>query len=95
MTAESSRVQLHPLVVMNVSEHATRAKYRQERGATGAYRVIGIMLGIQSGHTFEIMNTFEMKFDNKNANDPSAKDISLDMEFTQSRVTGYTEMFPD
>lgn len=41
------------------------------------------------------MNTFETKFENKNANDPSAKDISLDMEFTQQRVTGYAEMFPD
>ena len=67
---------------MNVSEHSTRAKYRQPRGSPGAYRVIGIMLGKQSGHTIEIMNTFETKFENKTPADPSAKNITLDMEFT-------------
>jgi len=28
------------------------------------------------------MNTFETKFENKNPADPSAKNITLDMEFT-------------
>mmetsp|Transcript_10888 Transcript_10888/g.14668 ORF Transcript_10888/g.14668 Transcript_10888/m.14668 type:complete len:81 (-) Transcript_10888:848-1090(-) len=80
---------------MNVSEHSTRAKYRQEKGSKGGYRVIGIMLGKQSGRTVEIMNTFETKFENKNPSDGTAKSISIDMDFTQRRVTGYAEMFPD
>jgi len=41
------------------------------------------------------MNTFETTFENKNANDASAKDIALDMDFTLRRVTGFAEMFPD
>lgn len=70
---------------MNVSEHSTRTKYRLQQGAKN-YRVIGIMLGKQSGRTVEIMNTFETKFEDGN---------TIDMRFTQNRVAGYAEMFPE
>ena len=78
---ENQKIELHPLVVMNVSEHYTRAKYRREPGSKG-YRVIGIVLGKQSGRTIEVMNSFEVKFENKNPADPTAKSISVDMDFT-------------
>ena len=78
--AEHMKIELHPLVVMNVSEHFTRVKYRREPGSKG-YRVIGILLGRQSGHTIEIMNSFELKFENTNPADPTAKQISIDMDF--------------
>ena len=49
---------LHPLVLLNISDHHTRTV-----AMTGsrAQRVRGILLGAQSGRTIEIVNSFEMK----------------------------------
>lgn len=51
---------LHPLVLLNISDHHTRTV-----AMTGsrAQRVRGILLGAQSGRTIEIVNSFEMKVD--------------------------------
>eukprot|EP01087_Luapelamoeba_hula_P003084 TRINITY_DN12905_c0_g1_i1.p1 TRINITY_DN12905_c0_g1~~TRINITY_DN12905_c0_g1_i1.p1 ORF type:complete len:323 (-),score=60.05 TRINITY_DN12905_c0_g1_i1:143-1111(-) len=50
---------LHPLVIINISDHATRAKAGD--GKTYS-RVIGALCGIQSGRSVEIFNTFEMAY---------------------------------
>ena len=92
--SEAQRIQLHPLVVMNIADHLTRAKYRQEPGVKG-YRVIGCILGRQEGKTLEIMNSVETRFTAVNKNDPSVTAIEIDEEFTAGRVASYKEMFPD
>lgn len=79
---------------MNVMDHFTRARYRQEAGTKG-YRVFGIILGRQDGRTLEIMNTIEVKFEAKDKNDVSVTDILVDTEFASMRVTAYKQMFPD
>ena len=48
---------LHPLVIVNISDHYTRIK--AQRGGTPS-RVIGCLLGCQSGRTVEIFNSFEL-----------------------------------
>lgn len=57
---------------MNISDHFTRAKYRQPKGVPG-YRVIGLILGRQDGRLLDIMNTFETDF---TARDPSDAQLS-------------------
>ena len=53
---------LHPLVLLNISDHHTRTVCNTV-AMTGsrAQRVRGILLGAQSGRTIEIVNSFEMK----------------------------------
>ena len=79
---------------MNISDHFTRARYRQPAGTPG-YRVIGIILGKQCGRTLEIMNTFEAPFAAQDFADPSVTNISINENFARTRAERYTEMFPD
>ena len=59
-TASSSlNMTLHPLVVINVSDHFTRA--RAQSGGKAGTRVFGALLGEQKGRNVEIANSFEMK----------------------------------
>ncbi|CAG9771988.1 unnamed protein product [Ceutorhynchus assimilis] len=48
---------LHPLVIMNVSEHWTRARAQAEGQAP---QVFGALIGKQKGRNIEIMNSFEL-----------------------------------
>ena len=51
---------LHPLVVINISDHFTRA--RCQTGGTGVLpRVFGILIGEQTGRRVEVANSFETK----------------------------------
>ena len=56
-TAGSVSVKLHPLVIMNISEHWTRAKVQE--GAP--QKVYGAIIGKQKGRNIEIMNSFELQ----------------------------------
>ena len=51
-------VAIHPLVIMNVSEHWTRQRAQEGRPT----QVIGALIGKQKGRSIEIFNTFELKF---------------------------------
>ncbi len=86
---------MHPLVVMNISDHYTRAKYRQPKANTPGYRVIGVILGKQSGRTLEIMNTFEVPFEPQSQTDASVTVINVNEKFARERAERYSEMFPD
>ena len=57
--SESLSVQVHPLVLLNLSDHLTRQKYRQKDPEV---RVIGLVLGRQSGRMLEVVNTIEIKY---------------------------------
>ena len=55
-TAGSVSVSLHPLVIMNISEHWTRTKAQ-----TGApQKIFGALIGKQKGRNIEVMNSFEL-----------------------------------
>lgn len=51
---------LHPLVLVNVSDHYTRLKAQLQAGEEPS-RVMGCLLGTQSGREIEIFNSFEVK----------------------------------
>ena len=54
----SLRVMVHPLCVMNVSDHCNRAKYVEPK----LYRVLGVLLGKQEGKVLEVNNTIEISY---------------------------------
>jgi len=55
-TAGSVTVSLHPLVIMNISEHWTR--FKVEYGTPE--KVFGAIIGKQNGRHIEIMNSFDL-----------------------------------
>jgi len=50
---------LHPLVIINISDQYTRAKVAVNNPNP---RVLGVLLGIQSGRKVEIFNSFEIMY---------------------------------
>jgi len=50
-------VLLHPLVIIHVSDHHTRVRIQQKQENP---RVVGALMGVQSGRTVEILNSFEL-----------------------------------
>ena len=48
---------LHPLVVINISDHHTRVCAQNQ----ASERIFGVLLGEQSGRRVEIANSFEIK----------------------------------
>lgn len=62
---------LHPLVIVNISDHYTRVKSQLTNGVaessssspTEPPRVFGCVIGVQSGRNVEIFNSFELLFD--------------------------------
>jgi COP9 signalosome complex subunit 6 len=50
-------ISLHPLILMNISEHWTRA---QEGSALQVY---GALIGKQEGRKIEVFNSFELKYE--------------------------------
>ncbi|KAH8420848.1 hypothetical protein KR222_006782 [Zaprionus bogoriensis] len=58
-TIASVTISLHPLVIMNISEHWTR--FRAQHGEPR--QVYGALIGKQKGRNIEVMNSFELKTD--------------------------------
>lgn len=56
---------LHPLVIINISDHYTRQKMRTEEENP---RVIGALIGEQHGRTVEVYNSFELITTEEDAN---------------------------
>lgn len=59
--SQELNISIHPLVVMNLSDHQTRARFRSGQGKTQV-RVLGVMLGKQDGRCLEIVNSIELEF---------------------------------
>ncbi|KAJ3202817.1 COP9 signalosome complex subunit 6 [Clydaea vesicula] len=80
LTTSSLHSTLHPLAIMNISDH-----YKRFSAQCGQSTVYGALLGTQNGHQIEIFNTFELKFDNQ----------ILDLIFFQQRFEQYKQVFPN
>ena len=78
-------VNVHPIVLMNISDHFTRVK-AQNRGH--AQRVIGALLGTQVGRQVSILNSCELIYTETPAG------ISLDFDFTDKRLELFSQVFP-
>ena len=87
----SVSIELHPLAVLNISDHLTRAKYQSARDSD--YRVIGALLGKMEGRSLDIHNTVEIKF----ATAPDGKENRdrIDEQFCMERLDAYKKLFPD
>ncbi|CAK9231272.1 unnamed protein product [Sphagnum troendelagicum] len=76
---------LHPLVIVNISDHYTRIK-AQSGSASPLPRVYGCVIGVQTGRTVEIFNSFELHYD--------ATQNVLDRAFLESKQEQYKKVFP-
>lgn len=77
---------VHPLVVMNVSDHCNRAKYVEPK----LYRVLGVLLGKQEGKALEINNTIEIAYSLA-----ADKSLVIDEAFLKKRLDAFKKMFPN
>lgn len=76
---------LHPLVIMNVSEHWTRL--RAQEGSPQP--VFGALIGKQSGRDMEIMNSFELNYKIDGDN------FVIDKDFYYQKEEQFKQVFPD
>eukprot|EP00913_Durusdinium_trenchii_P031698 g29684.t1 len=76
-------VHLHPLVLINISDHVVRF-----RSARRSERVLGALLGAQEGRRVDVHNSFELVCLE------SGGQRTLDLEFFQQRLSQYLEVFP-
>ncbi len=82
----SVSVSLHPLVIMNISEHWTRTK-AQNGAATND--VFGALIGKQSGRNIEIMNSFELDFGRIDGN------IVINRDYYDLKESQFKQVFSD
>ncbi|CAH8450192.1 unnamed protein product [Heterobilharzia americana] len=80
----SVSVLLHPLVILNISEHWTRNKVKENSTAVTVY---GALLGKQEGHHIEISNSFELLLDDSQT--------SVNSGFYKTRETQCKQVYPD
>ncbi|KDN43673.1 Mov34-domain-containing protein [Tilletiaria anomala UBC 951] len=81
---------LHPLPILNVSEHVTRARAQM---GTDNVSVYGVLLGTQSGRNVEIHNAFEMRVDPAAPGAP-AGGLQVNHNFLKSRQSQFKQVFP-
>ncbi|XP_068687242.1 COP9 signalosome complex subunit 6-like [Montipora capricornis] len=81
----SVSVALHPLVIMNISEHYTRIK--AQYGEPNP-QVIGALLGTQDGRKIEIFNSFELQFDRFDDGQ-----IVINMEYYKTKEEQFHQVF--
>lgn len=84
-TAGSVSVSLHPLVIMNISEHWTRTKAQEGQPR----QVIGAVIGKQKGRNLEIMNSFELVFDRID------NDVIIDRDYYNTKEEQFKQVFSD
>jgi len=81
-------VMLHPLVVISMSDHYTRARVNDPQNSE--ISIVGILLGTISGGKIEITNSFDIiaKFD-----PVSGKLVEVDEPFLRRRTEAFTTVF--
>nr|CAG4651954.1 EOG090X08T4 [Triops cancriformis] len=84
-TAGSVTILLHPLVIMNISEHWTRIRAQEGK----AQQVIGALIGKQKGRSLEIMNSFELVFVKLE------DDIIIDRDYYNTKEEQFKQVFSD
>lgn len=80
---------LHPLVLINVSDHFTRFKANGPDGAPPP-TVMGCLLGIQDGRSVDVVNSFEMRFNPQG----EGGGWEVDTAFLLKKQEQYKTVFP-
>jgi len=78
-------IRLHPLVIINISDHYVRAKVQGEKQDP---RVVGAIVGVQNGRTVEIFNSYELKYDTVDGL------VVFDLEFLANKSEQFKKVFP-
>ncbi|KAI0932530.1 hypothetical protein AcW1_000369 [Taiwanofungus camphoratus] len=82
-TTSGLSLALHPLPILNISEHLTRLKVQTKSNLPF---VLGALLGTQNGREVEIVNTFELAVEDDG--------ITVDEGFLLARKEQYKQVFP-
>ncbi|KAJ7655203.1 COP9 signalosome subunit 6 [Mycena polygramma] len=82
-TTSGLSLSLHPLPILNISEHLTRLKLQTNSNSPF---VLGALLGTQNGREVEIVNTFELAVEDGGE--------LVDHGFLVSRRDQYKQVFP-
>ncbi|CUA72438.1 COP9 signalosome complex subunit 6 [Rhizoctonia solani] len=88
---------IHPLPILNISEHLTRRKLQTGQEAPF---IIGALIGTQTGRDIEIVNTFELVLqgdqDATYDGGPSSNAVEpkIDHDFLTTRRDQYKSVFP-
>ncbi|KAI9066712.1 COP9 signalosome subunit 6 [Trametes sanguinea] len=81
--ASGLSIALHPLPILNISEHLTRLRL-QTRSRVPF--VLGALLGTQNGRDVEIVNSFELAVEDDG--------VTVDQGFLVTRKEQYKQVFP-
>ncbi|CAD6994526.1 COP9 signalosome complex subunit 6 [Ceratitis capitata] len=84
-TIPSVTVSLHPLVILNISEHWTRIRAQ----ASEICQVFGALIGKQTGRNIEVMNSFELRVDR------AGEDVIINREYYQTKEAQFKQVFSD
>jgi len=76
---------LHPLVIINISDHWTRTRAQNHIENP---RVIGALLGMQTGRNVEIFNSFELVYDVVNGK------VQIDGKYLAKKSEQFKKVFP-
>jgi len=84
------QIDLHPLVIINISYHHTRAKISQGTGSSSNPnpRVVGAVIGVQEGRRLEVTNSFELTY---NLVDGA---VVIDFEYLKKKAEMFKKVFP-
>lgn len=85
-TPGSVTIALHPLVIMNISEHWTRIRAQNDGKPQ---QVIGALIGKLSGRDMEVMNSFELVFHVNNG------EINIDKEYLAKKDGQFKQVFSE
>ncbi|ULT96253.1 hypothetical protein L5515_011797 [Caenorhabditis briggsae] len=84
----STKVLLHPLVIMQMSEHYSRTKVQQ---GANVKKVYGAVLGKQNGRQVEAVNSFVLKAETEEMTNQA----TFSAEHLLLRAEQYLEVFPE
>jgi len=77
---------LHPVVIINISDHWTRVKVQSRKPNP---RVIGALVGIQTGRNLEIFNSFELPYEIKDDK------VIIKTEYLNTKSEQFKKVFKD
>lgn len=83
-----SNISLHPLPILNISEHLVRTRLQSKDAQLTVY---GVLLGTQQGRDIEIQNSFELQLDP--ASTPTSAP-TINHTFLKARQGLYKQVFP-
>lgn len=82
----SITVVLHPLVIMNISDHYTRIKAQEEI----IPKVFGAILGKQNGRHLELFNSFELQH-----TESATGNVEIEMNYFRDKEEQFRQVFKD